>query len=66
LEHVEDVVGWLLRVAVNVADDWIDQIELEEAREMAGEIALGLDRVDGVELNLERRDARALRRAARS
>ena len=66
LEDVEDVLVRLLRVAVDVADDRIDQVELEEVREVPGEVGLGLERVDGVELRLERRDARAPRRAPRS
>ena len=47
----------LLRVAVDVADDRVDQIQLEEAREVARQVGLGLDGVDGVELRLERREA---------
>jgi hypothetical protein len=57
LVDIENVLARLLRIAVDVADDRVEQIELEEMREVPREIALGLERIDRIELRLERRDA---------
>ena len=60
LIEIEDVVRRLLRIAIDVADHGVDQIQLEELAEMLRQIGLRLDRVDRRQLAIERREAELL------
>jgi hypothetical protein len=57
LIDIQNVFAGLLRITVDIADDRVEQVELEEVREVAGQISFGLQRIDRIELRLERRDA---------
>ena len=57
LVEIQDVVIRLPGVAVGVPDHRVDQVQLEEPREMSRQVLLGLDRVDRGQLRRDGREA---------